>query len=201
MRVTRWDEKNSVMPRRFTEVTSGWFDDLERRRDAWMYRDRTLSFLKKYFRMAVEVGRLPSILGREIFRAHVTSYKVHTFEDAAIFVTDVERCLELLNREAQTLLARTVFQSYTQEETAKLLGFERHQVERNLEDVLDRMTEIFLERGLMREDDVSYREIPRRRLKNRQYLQDEVEVDVRKKKPVQSAKYYVKGPRQWTVNG
>jgi hypothetical protein len=54
--------------------------------DLWMYRGRTESILRKYFRMSVEVGRLPSILGSEFFRTHVTSYSVSSFEDAVIFV-------------------------------------------------------------------------------------------------------------------
>ena len=49
--------------------------------------------LKRYARLSVEVGRLPSLLGREFFRTHVTSYTVTTFEDTVIFVHDVENSL------------------------------------------------------------------------------------------------------------
>ena len=59
--------------------------------ELWVYRDRTKTLLLRYLRMSIEVGRLPSILGREFFRAHVTSYRVNTFEDAVIFVHDVEK--------------------------------------------------------------------------------------------------------------
>ena len=41
-------------------------------------------------RLSVEVGRLPSVLGREFFRARVSSYHVSTFEDTVIFVHDME---------------------------------------------------------------------------------------------------------------
>ena len=37
--------------------------------DLWLYRPRTVAILKRYMRMSVEVGRLPSLLGREIFRS------------------------------------------------------------------------------------------------------------------------------------
>lgn len=55
-----------------------------------LYRARTMAMLKAYFRFSIEVGRLPSILGREFFRAKVTSYRMASFEDAVIFVHDVE---------------------------------------------------------------------------------------------------------------
>ena len=61
-----------------------------------MYRSHTLSVLRRYFRMSLELGRLPSLVGREIFRARVTSYRSHSFEDLVIFVTDVEHCVERL---------------------------------------------------------------------------------------------------------
>ena len=48
------------------------------------YRDRTMAILKRYARMSIEVGRLPSVLGRELFRGHVTGYQVGTFEDVVI---------------------------------------------------------------------------------------------------------------------
>jgi hypothetical protein len=54
--------------------------------DLWLYRDRTVGLLKRYLRYSVEVGRLPSLLGREFFRTRVTSYHAGTFEDAVIFV-------------------------------------------------------------------------------------------------------------------
>ena len=64
--------------------------------DLWIYRRRTEAILRKFFRMSVEVGRLPSILESEFFRTHVTSYSVSSFEDAVIFVHDVERCVSKL---------------------------------------------------------------------------------------------------------
>src|SRR5271165_7382199 len=49
--------------------------------ELWLYRDRTAAMLRRYGRLSVEVGRLPSLLGREFFRTGVTSYRVGTFED------------------------------------------------------------------------------------------------------------------------
>jgi hypothetical protein len=65
--------------------------------DLWLYRDRTVALLRRYLRLSIEVGRTPSLLGREFFRSRVTSYGYSTFEDSVIFVHDVERSLEELN--------------------------------------------------------------------------------------------------------
>jgi len=46
----------------------------ERDPELWLYRERTIAILAQYFRFSIEVGRLPSILGREFFRAKVSSY-------------------------------------------------------------------------------------------------------------------------------
>jgi DNA-directed RNA polymerase specialized sigma24 family protein len=117
--------------------------------DLWLYRERTIGMLKRYMRLAIEVGRLPSLLGREFFRTQVTSYRAATFEDSVIFVHDVERCLEKLDGFSQKLLAKIVLQEYTQEEAAGLLGCGRRSVERYFPDALDRLSELFLKGGLL----------------------------------------------------
>src|SRR6202140_5801004 len=43
--------------------------------DLWLYRDRTVGMLRRYLRLSIEVGRLPSLLGREFFRTRGTSYR------------------------------------------------------------------------------------------------------------------------------
>src|SRR3954466_5744485 len=64
--------------------------------DLCLYRERTIALLKRYLRISIEVGRLPSILGRELFRSKVTSYRMSSFEDGVIFVHDVEQALDQL---------------------------------------------------------------------------------------------------------
>ncbi len=114
------------------------------------YRGRTMGLLRRYFRMSLDIGRLPSLLGREFFRARVTSYHVHSFEDVVILVHDVERCLDRLDEVARELVARVVFQDYTWDETAALMGCSRRTVARRFPRTLDRLSEIFLEVGLLR---------------------------------------------------
>ena len=117
--------------------------------DLWLYRERTLGVLRRYQRLSVEVGRLPSLLGREFFRTRVTSYHVGTFEDAVIFVHDVARGLEQLGEFEHKLIAKIALQDYTQNETARVLGCWRRTVGRRFPEALDRMTEIFLDSGLL----------------------------------------------------
>jgi len=118
--------------------------------DLWMYRGRTLGILRRYMRLSVEVGRLPSVLGREFFRARVSSYHVSTFEDTVIFVHDMERTIGRLDPFSQKLIAKIVLQEYTQAETACLLGCSLRNIERSYVEALDRLSEEFLRGGLLR---------------------------------------------------
>jgi hypothetical protein len=115
----------------------------------WLYRHRTLALLRRYCRMAMELGRLPSLLGREFFRTRVTSYRMASFEDVVIFVHDVERCLERLDKFSQALIARLVLQEYTHEETAELLHCTRRTVGRRFPEALDEVTRILLAARLL----------------------------------------------------
>jgi len=117
--------------------------------DLWLYRDRAVGLLRRYGRLSVEVGRLPSILGREFFRAKVTSYRAATFEDAVIFVHDVEMSLEKLNAFERELIAKIVLEEYSQEEAARLLGCTDRTVRRRLPEALDKLSEIFLRGNLL----------------------------------------------------
>jgi len=121
------------------------------KQELFSYHDRTIALLKRYFRMSLEIGRMPSVLGREVFRARVTSYRVHTFEDAVIFVHDVERCVERLEPFSRQLIARVILQDYTYEEAARLMGCGERSVYRLLPEALDKLTEIFLASKLLSE--------------------------------------------------
>ena len=60
------------------------------------YRKHTEKMLRRYLYASMLVGRAPAILGEPIGRGWVSSRKVKTFEDAVIFVLDIERCLKKL---------------------------------------------------------------------------------------------------------
>ena len=121
----------------------------EQRRRRRVYRGRTAAMLQRYMRFALEAGRIPSILGGDIFRSRVTSYGVGTFEDRAIFVHDMERCLQRLDELSRQVLARVVLQGHNRDEAASWFGCTRMTVHRNLMEALDRMADILLAVGLL----------------------------------------------------
>lgn len=120
-----------------------------READSWLYRERTIALLRRYLRISIEVGRLPSLLGRELFRSKVTSYCMSSFEDGVIFVHDVEQALRHLNEFAQQLIATIVFQDFTQDEAAEVLHCTRRTVCREFPEAVDQISELFLEGGLL----------------------------------------------------
>jgi DNA-directed RNA polymerase specialized sigma24 family protein len=129
--------------------------------DLWLYRDRTVALLRRYMRLSIEVGRMPSLLGREFFRTRVTSYKASTFEDSVIFVHDVERSLEELNEFEKKLIAKIVLQQYSKEEAGRLLGCGYRTVERLFPEALDRVSEILLKRRILTGLPKTTREVPK----------------------------------------
>jgi hypothetical protein len=113
------------------------------------YRKYTEAMLRRYLRMSMATGRVPSLLGRELFRAKVTSYRVASFEDVVIFCFDVERCLQKLQKEEQDLIKRIALQEYTQGEAASLLGLSLRDTVRKYGAALDRLTGILLAAKMM----------------------------------------------------
>jgi hypothetical protein len=117
--------------------------------ELWLYRERTIALLRRYLRISIEVGRLPSILGRELFRSKVTSYRMSSFEDGVIFVYDVERALQRLNGFHRQVIATVIFQEYTQDEAAEVLHCARRTVCREFPVAVDDVSQRFLEGGLL----------------------------------------------------
>jgi DNA-directed RNA polymerase specialized sigma24 family protein len=97
----------------------------------------------------MQVGRSPSILGDPVARGWVSSRPVKTFEDAVIFVLDIESCLNRLDPLERQMLSRIVLQEYTQAETAQLMGMSARTINYKFPQALDRLTEKLLETGLL----------------------------------------------------
>src|SRR5580693_4957779 len=102
------------------------------------YRRHTESMLRRYLYASMQVGRAPSILGEPIARGWASSRPVRTFEDAVIFVLDIEKCLDQLDELDRQLLSRIVLQEYTQPETASLMGMSTRTVSYKFPQALDR---------------------------------------------------------------
>jgi hypothetical protein len=113
------------------------------------YRKYTEAMLRRYLRLSIQAGRVPSLLGRELFRGHVTSYKVHSFEDVVIFCFDVEKRLGRLTVMDQQLIKRIALQEYTQGEAAGMLGLSLRNCIRQYGYALDVLTEMFLEARML----------------------------------------------------
>src|SRR6266487_3686305 len=131
------------------ETATDFVDTTVRNPELWLYRERTVALLRRYLRISIEVGRLPSLLGRELFRSKVTSYRMSSFEDAVIFVHDVERALSELDGFAKQVIATVIFQDYDQDEAAEVLRCARRTICRVFPLAVDQMTETFLEGGLL----------------------------------------------------
>lgn len=113
------------------------------------YRKHTESMLRRYLYASMQVGRTPSILSDPVGRGWASSRPVRTFEDAVIFVLDVETCLKRLSSLDRMLLSRIVLQEYTQAEAATLLGMSPRTVAYKFPQALDRLTEQLLDADLL----------------------------------------------------
>jgi len=108
------------------------------------YRKYTEALLQRYVRMSMEAGKVPSLLGQEMFHGRVTSYRVESFEDVVIFLHDVRKCLEKLDAEQQHLISRIALQQYSLGETAEMMGLKPRTVVRRYGQAVDCLTRVFL---------------------------------------------------------
>ena len=56
------------------------------------FRGQTFALVRHFFELSCQVGRLPSLLGRELFRSRVSHHAIPSFEEQIVFVRDVELC-------------------------------------------------------------------------------------------------------------
>jgi hypothetical protein len=115
-----------------------------------LYRDRTRALLRRYFRLSLHLGRIPSLVGRRVFRARITHYRTRTFEDIVIFVHDMEQCLHRLDPLSRILIGRIILEEYDSDEVASQLRTTRRQVNRRLEIALDKTSEILVTADIMK---------------------------------------------------
>ena len=113
------------------------------------YRKHTESLLRRYLYVSMQVGRTQSAMTEPVERGNVSYRRLRTFEDAVIFVLDVEACLAKLSALERILLNRIVLQEYTQAEVADMLGISMRAVNYKLPDALDRMTRVLLDADLL----------------------------------------------------
>jgi hypothetical protein len=117
--------------------------------DIWLYRKKTTALLRRYMRWSLEAGRLPSLLGRELFRAKISAFTATTFEAKVIFLHDVEKCLDRLKSFDRQVVARVLLQEYDHESAARILQCTRRTLERRLPELIDELSESLLRSDLL----------------------------------------------------
>lgn len=113
------------------------------------YRSHTEKLLRRYLYASLQIGRSPNLLSEPVGRGWASSRKITTFEDALIFVLDVERCLERLDRMERQMITKIVLQEYTQAETAAMFRMSMRSVNTKLQQALDRLSERLVESGVL----------------------------------------------------
>ena len=108
------------------------------------YRRHTENLLRRYLYASMQIGRAPSLLGDSVGRGYASSRRIRTFEDAVIFVLDIERCLDKLTPLDRQLISRIVLQEYTQTEAASLCGICVRTACTKFPLALDRLTEMLV---------------------------------------------------------
>lgn len=126
------------------------------------YRKYTEAMLRRFMRLSMRVGRMPSFLGQDVFRGRMSTYQISSFEDAVIFVYDMEKCIQQMDDFSQNLITRIALQEYTQGEAARLLGVSLRTIVRRYGEALDGLTQVLLDRRLMRIDQCTTEATPER---------------------------------------
>lgn len=113
------------------------------------YRKHTEKILQRYLYASMLVGRAPAMLSEPISKGWASTRRVKTFEDAVIYVLDIERCLDRLEQFDRDVLSRIALQEYTFVEAADLLGYSVRAISYKYPMALDRLTELLLDTGLL----------------------------------------------------
>jgi hypothetical protein len=127
-------------------------DEIDPRPEISYYRGQTFAIVRHFFEISSQVGRLPSLLGREFFRARVTHHAIPSFEDQAVFVRDVELCFARLSEPHAEMITLVALYSFSRDEVAQMLRASKTWVNIRIAEALDALGEIFLQARLLRAD-------------------------------------------------
>jgi hypothetical protein len=113
------------------------------------HRAQAIALLFRFFRTALSLGRMPSLLGREVFRSSLASRPARAFEDAVVFVCDVERCVRQLDPLDQRLLGFCILEDHSEWEAARRFHRSQSEVSRRLGGALDHLHATFCQLGML----------------------------------------------------
>ena len=112
-------------------------------------RARTMALLFRFLRTSLSLGRMPSLFGREIFRAQAQSRRPSAFEDAVLFVCDIEKCLSELEPLKQRLIAYCVLENRSEWEASREFHSSQSFISAQLGLALDILHRTFCQRGIL----------------------------------------------------
>jgi DNA-directed RNA polymerase specialized sigma24 family protein len=112
-------------------------------------RAHTHGLLRRFLYTAIQPCRIGSTLHAVRDHGWVSSRTITTFEDAMIFVHDMERCLDALPSLDRDILTRVVIQEHTHEDAAVLLGMSTRALSYKLPAAMDRLTAKLIEAELL----------------------------------------------------
>ena len=140
--------------------------DLDSRPEMICFRGQTLFMVRHFFEISCQLGRLPSLMGREFFRAKCSHHAIPSFEEQAVFNRDIELCLARLTDQQAEIITLVGLYDFSREDAAAMLGCSRAWAGERLATALDCLTEIFLQAGLLSEDrpDRRQRQVTTRKL-------------------------------------
>jgi DNA-directed RNA polymerase specialized sigma24 family protein len=141
-------------------------DETDPRPEMLCFRGQTLALVRHFFELSCQVGRLPSLLGREFFRARVSHHSIPSFEEQAVFTRDVELCLARLSDDHAEIITLVGLYDFTLDEVAEMLRYSKTAVHRWFSEALDYLSEIFLRAGILSEQrpDRRQRQVTKRAL-------------------------------------
>ena len=126
--------------------------EVDPRPEMLCFRGQTLAIMRHFFELSCQVGRLPSLLGREFFRAKVSHHAIPSFEEQAVFVRDVELCLARLSDEHAEMITLVGLYDFSRDEIAEMLRCTKAWVNQHVTQALDSLSEIFLQARVLKED-------------------------------------------------
>ncbi len=113
------------------------------------YRKYTEAMLRRYLKLSLEAGRVPSLIGQDMFRGRVSHCSVTGFDDVVIFVEDINRCLATLDAGQRYLVRKIAIEGYRMGETAAMKGISLRTVLTRYTAAIDKLSQLFLERKLL----------------------------------------------------
>ena len=127
-------------------------EEIDPRPEMLCFRGQTLAIVRHYFELSCQVGRLPSLLGREFFRARVSHHSIPSFEDQVVFTRDIEICLGRLTDDHAEIVTLVGLYDFSVDEVAEMLHRSAFAIRRWFCEALDALAEIFLQGGILSEN-------------------------------------------------